>query len=521
MGPVEEPGQGQNTGEGAELSRTDWPVAAGRDLDTPAFEEAVPDKGPVQQQEPQPERCLLREAALEVISKLFIERNDNGKDQCLYSHELIKLAAARSTTPEELISGAINDLRERGHLLRINAAGRIVNAAAAGGSFAEVFHLAQENVSIHFIAGKEQSKIPLSESCRAEIDRLNEAGEAVVLMLTKKPPEEAAVEIRDIADERFGGLMCLWQHPETREACTMSPRLEDYLNFATVRLICTSTDPELKSITADLNRHMERDGGFEDVHWARVVKGISQNEKQESLKDALFVCAPVIAVVKIVEKALPGGLHIIGGVLDDFFGAILPTVSQSMGRKGLPLIQKLKNSAAVLGGGVASLPLAFFFGWASTQIYSHFASTGAHMLAGAVFALACCAGTLGTSVAAYMKARRAVSRLEEDETLGGIFRNMKRSEKVKLAFRESVMDVPFRIGHTLIGVPFQLVFGIWAGATGFFENGTFVMVEGMAETLLGTITAFAYPPAANALHLMRLRRSRFQKDTGRDQQAVR
>ena len=66
------------------------------------------------------------------------------------------------------------------------------------------------------------------------------------------------------------------------------------------------------------------------------------------------------------------------------------------------------------------------------------------------------------------------------------------------------MDVPFRVGHTLIGVPFQLALGAAAGAFGFFTHSAFVMVEGMAETLLGAATAYAYPKVSAAINRTQL-----------------
>ena len=61
----------------------------------------------------------------------------------------------------------------------------------------------------------------------------------------------------------------------------------------------------------------------------------------------------------------------------------------------------------------------------------------------------------------------------------------------------------------MIGVPFQIALGIAAGAFGFFHNTIFIMIEGMAETLLGAATTFAYPRIARFMRNLRLRRTEF------------
>jgi hypothetical protein len=264
-------------------------------------------------------------------------------------------------------------------------------------------------------------------------------------------------------------------------------------------------------ITEAINDHLEIHGGFEDTHWLRVVKGVAQDEKKESLKQALGVCIPIVVVIKIVEHVLPGILHAIGGMLDDLFGAIIPDVSQSMGDRKLPVKIRFKNAWPVLKGGLVTLPFAFGLGWFSAVLHGMSEATVIHMLSGVIFAFACCLGTLGTSIAAFKKAYASIGKLQNDRNYGYLVADLNIYEKIKLAFKESIMDVPFRVGHTMIGVPFQIVLGIAAGAFGFFHNTLFIMIEGMAETLLGAVTTFTYPRIARFMRNLRLRRTEFEK----------
>jgi hypothetical protein len=285
--------------------------------------------------------------------------------------------------------------------------------------------------------------------------------------------------------------------------------LKDYLQHATVIILNTGQNPGVNKITARINEHLEKHGGFEDTHWLRVVKGIAQDEKKESLKQTLGVCIPIVVVIKIAETVLPNILHAVGGILDDLFGAIIPDVSQSMGDRNLPLKERLKKAWPVLKGGLLTLPVAFALGYFSAVLYGKTHAAVLHMAAGVLFALACCLGTLGTSLAAFKKAYSSIEELQKNKEHGFLVAHLTGFEKTKLAFKESITDVPFRVGHTMIGIPFQIVLGLAAGAFGFFHNSIFIMVEGMAETLLGALTAFAYPIAAGKMRNSRLRRTKF------------
>ena len=100
-----------------------------------------------------------------------------------------------------------------------------------------------------------------------------------------------------------------------------------------------------------------------------------------------------------------------------------------------------------------------------------------------------------------------INELQKNRKHGYLVADLDAAEKFKLAFKEAIMDVPFRVGHTLIGVPFQLILGAAAGAFGFFYNPVFIMLEGMAETLLGAATTYFYPWFARRQRNIRLRQT--------------
>jgi hypothetical protein len=351
--------------------------------------------------------------------------------------------------------------------------------------------------------------LPLSHSYKEEFRKIIARGEAAAVLLVKHPPEETALEILKVSEKSLEGLMSFWTHQYFQQTSDIRGNLRDYLQHATVRVLHTGHDPEVEKITEGINEHLEKHGGFEDKHWIRVVKGVARDEKKKSLKQALGVCIPVVVVVKIVEHVLPNILHAVGGMLDDLFGAIIPDASQSMGDSDLPFSERFKKAWPVLRGGLITLPLAFGLGLFSAKLYGMSASVAVHMLAGGLFAIACFAGTLGTSIAAFRKSYSAIEKLQEDKKYWRLVGDLTVSEKAKLAFREAIMDVPFRVGHTVIGIPFQLTLGIAAGAFGFFHNSIFIMAEGMAETLLGSVTAFVYSYIARLKRNSRLRNTTF------------
>jgi hypothetical protein len=286
----------------------------------------------------------------------------------------------------------------------------------------------------------------------------------------------------------------------------VSPALKDYLDYATVRIITTAKDTTLNQLARGINTQLERAGGFEDRRWTALVKGVTQGDRHHALKEALTVCGPVVIGVKLLESLAPFLMHTIGGALDDLVGAILPDVSQSMGKRGESFASRLKEAWPVLKAGLASLPLAMGCGWLASTLYAGSTSVAVHALSGGLFALACSLGTLGTSIGAYRKASQAIERLRSDRSIGHEIERLGSWERVKVALQESIFDVPFRVGHTVIGVPLQLALGVAAGIGGFFHNGSFVMAEGMLETILGAATAFSYPALKGLYDRWKLKR---------------
>lgn len=454
----------------------------------------------------------IRDMYVEIIRKLFMAEG-YGKQRCIYNRKVEKTAGKKfGMRSENFVHAALNDWKENFRQVRLDVNGRILNRGKMGKHFNALMQIVSNNVDlfvIHEKAQLESPHLPLSRSYREAFGKIIAKGEAAAIMLVKHPPEETAREIDNIIEKKLHGVMSLWTSKRFQQKSELRGGLKRYLEHATVRVITSGHDPEMEKIVTEINEHLEDHGGFEDTHWIRVVKGVAQDEKKESLKQALGVCIPIVVVIKIVEHVLPNILHAVGGVLDDLFGAIIPDVSQSMGDKSLPSEERFKKAWPVLKGGLVTLPFAFALGWFSAVIYRQTDSIAVHMLAGVMFALACSAGTLGTSFAAFKKSFDAIGELEKDKKHGYLVADFTVSDKVKLAFKESIMDVPFRVGHTVIGVPFQILLGMAAGAFGFFHSSWFVMLEGMAETLLGAATTFAYPRIARYLRNSRLRRTTF------------
>jgi hypothetical protein len=461
-----------------------------------------------------PEKHLkkVRDIYIELFKKLFIGR-ETAKQRRIYNRIIEKTARKKfKMRSENFVHAAINELRDNFKAVKLSPKGRILNAKQIGPHFQTLWQIAAKNVDlfvIHENAQLQNFALPFSESYKQRFAKIIGLGEIVVVLIVKHPPEETALEIRKVTDKCLHGLMSLWADKRFQQTKDIRDGLKDYLHHATVRVLTTAHNPETDKISGELNQHLEKHGGFEDAHWIRVAKGVSRDEKKESLKQALIVCIPIIAAIKLVERFVPGALHALGGVLDDLFGAIIPDVSQSMGAKENPFEERLKSALPVFKGGLISLPAALLMGWGSAVLYKSSPAVGVHILAGILFAFACCAGTLGTSVAAIKKAYSAINELQKDEKYGYLVSDLDTMEKFKLAFKEAIMDVPFRVGHTLIGVPFQLLLGIAAGAFGFFHNSIFIMVEGMAETLLGAATTYFYPWFARSLRNFRLRLTSF------------
>lgn len=443
-----------------------------------------------------------------VLTKLFVSAKAD-KQHLVYDGELATVERARGDAPNTLLAKALDELQARQFVVVGDTSGGIANPQDVGESFAAVYKLATQKVDVAVATNRKQllsDDFPLSSDMARDLMPIIKDGHAAIVMLVKEPPVSAAQELRTIADERFGGLISLWQHRELWERIGVSAALRDYLNHATVRVVTTASDPALKQLAKGVNIRLEREGGFEDAQWTTVVKGVTQGDRHHALKEALTVCGPVVIGVKALESFAPGLMHTVGGALDDLFGAILPDVSQSMGKKGAPFMERMKDAWPVLKAGLASLPLAMGCGWLAATLYAGSTSLAVHALSGGLFALACSLGTLGTSLGAYRKASQSIEKLRSDPVVGEHIETLGSWGRMKLALQESIFDVPFRVGHTVIGVPLQFALGITAGVGGFFHNGLFVMAEGMLETLLGAGTAFGYPSLKRAYDRWKLKR---------------
>lgn len=454
----------------------------------------------------------IRDIYMEIIGKLFIRNKEGGK-RSIYKHEADRAGEEKfKLRGHNFVHAALFELKTHFNQLKLSPTGKILNPGQIGEHFDVLYRIISDNVDLYVLYEHNQThsaELPLSNSFKKEFRKIIDHDEAAAILLVKHPPEEISREIHKVTEQNFHGLMTLWSDEKFQKTSDIRRSLKEYLHHATVIIINTGCNPEVDKITTGINDHLERHGGFEDSHWLRVVKGIAQDEKKESLKQALSVCVPIVVAIKILEHIIPQFLHAVGGILDDIFGAIIPDVSQSMGDKSLPLKERFKNALPILKGGLITLPIAFVLGYFSAVLYRETTDPALHMLAGVMFALACSLGTIGTSLAAVRKAYLSIGELQKDKEHGYLVANLSDFEKIKLAFKESIMDVPFRVGHTLIGVPFQIALGMAAGAFGFFHSSIFIMVEGMAETLLGAATAFAYPKIAAVMRNLRLRRTQF------------
>lgn len=444
----------------------------------------------------------------EVFTKLLVSEN-GAKQRLVYDRELAALERSRGDLPNTLLERAFAELSAAHESLIVDKKGRISNPVEVGDAFAAVYGLVTTKVDVSVALNRDQlcaREFPLSYKTAGYLAPIVKEGHAVIVMVAKEPPQSAAEELRRIAEEKFGGIISLWQNRELWDHVGASQALQDYLRFATVRIVTTAHDPLLSQLARGINMHIERQGGFEDSQWIALVKGVTQGDRHHALKEALLVCGPVVLGVKALESFAPGLMHTVGGALDDLFGAILPDVSQSMGKKGLPFAERFKEAWPVLRAGLSSLPIAMGCGWLAATLHAGSDSVGMHAVSGALFALACSLGTLGTSIGAYAKASRSIEKLRTDATIGGYVEKLGTWGRMKLALQESIFDVPFRVGHTVIGVPLQFALGITAGIGGFFDNGLFVMAEGMLETVLGAGTAFGYPVVKSAYDTWRLKR---------------
>ena len=444
----------------------------------------------------------LAEAYKKAFNKLLCERE--GK--YTYASELDACAKKKGySSGSGLLTLAISQLGS-GELLA-DSSGRITNARELGGALSDVLGFLKKKVSLWVFVDESQlssSDFPLSKSHRqefSEIIRSSGNGEAAILMMVKSPPLPVAEEVERLREEKYGGLSSqLGEKNRGNYGEIMDGQLAGYFDFATIRVLSTGgKESKANQAARRLNNELELSGGAEESHAARVAISLFENGKNETLWRALRVCTLVIAAISALNRFAPGVKHLFGGVADDFFGSFISGVSQSWNKAG-SFWQNARRAAPVLLCGLAGMLVSLSLAFSSTLIYSDGASAGQRVAGGAAFALACCSGTLGTTVGAVVKAYNEISSMKDTlhEKLGAF-------GKVKEAIREAVLRIPFRLGNTMIGVPMQLLLGLAAGAFCFFQSGIFIVAEGMLETAAGVLTAFLYPKVADSLHMRKLK----------------
>jgi len=228
----------------------------------------------------------------------------------------------------------------------------------------------------------------------------------------------------------------------------------------------------------------------EEHHVARVVRSIGEDQKINMLKRVGLICGGMLLAVELIKHTMPRWINVVGGALGELIGSVIPSVSQSFKALGT-LRQKLEDAKPEIKGGIAGVGASLALGALSTFIYKE----GMPIWAGFIFGLACCCGAIGTAYGAMRDAYRALSEQSKAENM-----HLSRGKKLRMAYQEAILNVPFRIGNTLIAIPVQLAAGLLSGEYGFFTYPVFVMFEGVFDPLIGTLMAFIYPKMANRKH---------------------
>jgi len=439
---------------------------------------------------------MVRDAYREVILKLC----SNLPERYNYFEDLSEIAKKSGTTADQVVKLALSQLRAG--TLKLDSLGRVENAKEIGNEFSQVYEFLFKNVDMFFIFDKEQlsdRKFYLPQKYRDAIGEMVDEKDVAAVIIAKEMPERAKQEVRELCHD-LGGTF--WLNNGFLDKVKMSSHLRSYLKLGTVRVLCTKDrTTESNAIARSINEGMEEKHGFQDHCLSRLMDYLIQNEKSESLKDALKLGFVVGVVVKLIDLVAPKWLHVIAGVIDDIVFGILPDVFQSIVRGVGTKWEQLKKAGSVFFGGAVGLPASFLFGWVSTLLYHQGAPLAERMLAGFCFAIACGIGTVGTSIAAVIREFKAIKKFYAENGLEG-------STKIylKKAFQDSILRVPFRIGHTIIGLPAQIAFGMAAGAFNFFHHWVFVSVEGMLETILGIAVAFSFSHYATRNHRNAMRK---------------
>jgi len=430
-----------------------------------------------------------------------------AKEGYNYMPELGKKAEKLGLPPGKLLAKAREQLESP--CLRFDRKGRIRGAKKAGNELAAVLGCTYENMKVFVVADGAQlsgGNSPLPKGYYGKFDAINGMGDATVVAFAKALPSSLQSEAREIGKEKFHSLSwldnpLLWHH------AGMSGNMLNFLRHDTIWVGCTGT--ECRLVAMQMDRELEQPHGFERQYMKRLVRAMSEKEKADTLSSVLLVCGAVAGIIEGLKHIYPVAMYVAGGALSDVFGAIIPDVSQSVSHvkeqsasHAKRFWSKAKAGWKVFLGGAAGLPFALAAGWLASYLYSPAAPMEIRVLAGALFGLACAAGTVGTSVAATIGAYRAFSSLEKE----GMKAKASTGKRAWEAMNEAILKVPFRIGHTVLGLPLQLAYGMLAGAFLFFDKSWFVISEGVLEIVLGALFAFTYTKGADFLLERRLKK---------------
>ena len=441
--------------------------------------------------------CLAPEQAKKAYNLLFDRLY--AKEGYNYMPELAKKAERLGMTAETLLANAKKQLESPA--IRFDGKGRIRNAKKAGNELAAVLGCTNESVKVFVVADGAQlsnGSAPLPKKYNGEFGAILGMGDATVVAFAKVLPSSLQSEAREIGEKKFHSLTWL-DNPTLWHHSGMSQNMLNFLRHETIWVDCTGT--ECRLVTMQLDRALEQPHGFERRYMKRLARAMSEKEKADTLSSVLLVCGAVAGIIEGLKHIYPLAMYMAGGALSDVFGAIIPDVSQSVGHaKGI--WNKVKEGWKVFLGGAVGLPVALAAGGYASLLYSPASPIGIRIVAGGLFGLACAAGTVGTSVAATIGAYRAFASLENE----GMKAKTSGWKKTLDALNEAILKVPFRIGHTVFGLPLQLAYGMLAGAFLFFDKSWFIISEGVLEIVLGALSAFTYTKSADMLLERRLRK---------------
>ncbi|MFA6214265.1 MAG: hypothetical protein WC717_03230 [Candidatus Micrarchaeia archaeon] len=448
---------------------------------------------------------------IEAYSRIIALLCKPHNGECSYADDVDRMVKAHEPASKKWLPSyqtggkftrkALSQLKES--TLIADGCGRARNTHELGRELAETIKFINGVADIFVLVDKRQledGKFPFSSAYKQQIGSMldNGAKEAVVVILVKTPPKAIRNEVLRATEKEFGGLTS-WLNDVGRHADKTSPQLQDYLAHSTIRILCTGSHPGLREMENRLNSKIEGQDGPERHHVARVVRSISEDQKVDALKKVGMICVSMLAAVGVLKLLIPSWINVVGGVLGDIIGAVMPNISQSFKAFGT-FRQNLRDIMPMVKGSIVGLGVSFVLGLCSTLIYSEAAPLLQRTWAGLLYGLACSSGAVFVSIAATRDAYREISRQAIAES-----RQLGIGKKLRMAFQEAQLNVPFRIGSNLVAIPLQIVLGGLSGAFGFFTSGLFIIAEGVMDPILGTLSAFAYPKMAELRHMKKMK----------------